>query len=190
MQLLHIDSAITGDQSTSRQLTADIVRAWQAQHPDTQVQYLDLAQDTPAHYTADALALRFGQTEGLSAAQQRENAVTERLLQQFLAADVLVIGAPMYNFTIPTQLKSWIDRLAQPGRTFRYTATGPKAWPRARRCSWPRRAAACTQPARPGAPWSIRKASCRRSSAFLASPMSASCVPKASAWATRPGCRP
>lgn len=126
MQLLHIDSAITGDQSTSRQLTADIVRAWQAQHPDTQVQYLDLAQDTPAHYTADALALRFGQTEGLSAAQQRENAVTERLLQQFLAADVLVIGAPMYNFTIPTQLKSWIDRLAQPGRTFRYTATGPE----------------------------------------------------------------
>lgn len=126
MQLLHIDSAITGAQSVSRQLTADIVRAWLAQHPGTRVQYLDLVADAPAHYTADALALRLGQTENLSAAQQRENAVTEALLQQFLAADVLVIGAPMYNFTIPTQLKSWLDRLAQPGRTFRYTASGPE----------------------------------------------------------------
>ena len=55
-----------------------------------------------------------------------ENAVSERLVQQFLAADVVVIGAPFYNFSIPTQLKAWIDRLAQPGRTFRYTANGPE----------------------------------------------------------------
>ena len=126
MQLLHIDSAITGAQSVSRQLTADIVRAWVQRHPGTQVQHLDLAQNAPAHYTMDALALRTGQTEHLTPAQQRENALTEQLLAQFMSADVLVIGAPMYNFTIPTQLKGWIDRLAQPGRTFRYTATGPQ----------------------------------------------------------------
>ena len=126
MQLLHIDSAITGAQSVSRQLSAQIVEAWKASHPGTQVQYLDLVQDAPAHFTMDAMAPRTGQTEGLSEAQQRENAVSERLVSQFLAADVVVIGAPFYNFSIPSQLKAWIDRVAQPGRTFRYTANGPE----------------------------------------------------------------
>ena len=56
----------------------------------------------------------------------RENAVSEQLVSQFLAADVVVIGAPFYNFSIPTQLKAWIDRIAQPGRTFQYTANGPE----------------------------------------------------------------
>lgn len=126
MQLLHIDSAITGEQSVSRQLTAQIVEAWKASHPATQVSYLDLVADAPAHFTMDAMAPRTGQTDGLSEAQQRENAVSERLVSQFLAADVVVIGAPFYNFAIPTQLKAWIDRIAQPGRTFQYTANGPE----------------------------------------------------------------
>lgn len=124
MQLLHIDSAITGAQSVSRQLSRQVVDSWVAAHPGTQVTHLDLVTHAPAHLTQDALALRMGQTENLSEAQKRENAVTEGLLQQFLAADVIVIGAPLYNFSIPTQLKAWIDRLAQPGRTFRYTASG------------------------------------------------------------------
>lgn len=126
MQLLHIDSAITGAQSVSRQLTAQIVAAWQAQHPGTQISYLDLVANAPAHFTSDAMTPRTGQTDGLSAAQQRENAVSEQLVSQFLAADVVVIGAPFYNFSIPSQLKAWIDRIAQPGRTFRYTASGPE----------------------------------------------------------------
>lgn len=126
MQLLHIDSAITGANSVSRQLTAQIVAAWQAQHPGTKVGYLDLVANAPAHFTSDAMAPRTGQTEDLSAAQQRENAVSEQLVSQFLAADVVVIGAPFYNFSIPSQLKAWIDRIAQPGRTFRYTANGPE----------------------------------------------------------------
>ena len=58
--------------------------------------------------------------------QQRENAVSEALVSQFLAADVIVVGAPLYNFTIPSQLKSWIDRIAQAGRTFTYTDKGSK----------------------------------------------------------------
>ena len=126
MQLLHIDSAITGDQSVSRQLTAQIVEAWKASHPATQVSYLDLVMEAPAHFTMDAMAPRTGQTDGLSDAQKRENAVSEQLVSQFLAADVVVIGAPFYNFSIPTQLKAWIDRIAQPGRTFHYTANGPE----------------------------------------------------------------
>ena len=126
MQLLHIDSAITGAQSVSRQLSRQVVDSWVAALPGTQVTHLDLVTHAPAHLTQDALALRMGQTDNLSEAQKRENAVTEGLLQQFLAADVIVIGAPLYNFSIPTQLKAWIDRLAQPGRTFRYTASGPE----------------------------------------------------------------
>lgn len=126
MQLLHIDSAITGDASVSRQLTARTVAAWVAAHPGTAVQHLDLVADAPNHFTMDSMAPRTGQTEGLSETQQRENAVSERLVSQFLAADVVVVGAPFYNFGIPTQLKAWIDRIAQPGRTFRYTANGPE----------------------------------------------------------------
>lgn len=126
MRLLHIDSAITGPQSVSRQLSAQVVDAWKASHAGTQVDYLDLAVDAPSHFTMAAMAPRTGQTEGLSDAQVRENAVSEKLVSQFLAADVVVIGAPFYNFSIPTQLKAWIDRIAQPGRTFRYTASGPE----------------------------------------------------------------
>ena len=126
MQLLHIDSSITGDASVSRQLTAQVVEAWKASHPGTQVTYLDLAVNAPNHFTMDAMAPRTGQTDGLTEAQKRENAVSEQLVSQFLAADVVVIGAPFYNFGIPTQLKAWIDRIAQPGRTFKYGANGPE----------------------------------------------------------------
>jgi FMN-dependent NADH-azoreductase len=125
MQLLHIDSAITGEQSVSRQLTARIVAAWQASHPGTTVQYLDLAAQAPAHLSADALGFRTGQAASTEA-QRQENALSEALVSQFLAADVIVVGAPLYNFSIPSQLKAWIDRIAQAGRTFRYTANGPE----------------------------------------------------------------
>lgn len=126
MKLLHVDSSVLGDASVSRQLTAATVAAWRQADPGLVVDYLDLAREAPAHVGPDALALKFGLADAsLSAAQRRENAVTEQLLQQFLAADIVVIGAPMYNFGVPTQLKAWIDRLAQPGRTFRYTENGP-----------------------------------------------------------------
>ena len=124
MQLLHIDSAITGDQSVSRQLTASTVAAWVASHPGTQVQYLDLAKDAPSHLSAESLGFRTGQAAATEV-ERRENALSEALVSQFLAADVVVIGAPFYNFTIPTQFKAWIDRLAQVGRTFKYTEKGP-----------------------------------------------------------------
>ena len=124
MQLLHIDSAITGEQSVSRELTKRIVAAWTASHPNTMVQYLDVAAQAPAHFTADAMGFRTGQ-EAATDVQRAENAVSEALVSQFLAADVIVIGAPLYNFTIPSQLKAWIDRVAQIGRTFKYTDKGP-----------------------------------------------------------------
>ncbi|NGM87695.1 FMN-dependent NADH-azoreductase [Parapusillimonas sp. SGNA-6] len=125
MKLLHIDSSITGADSVSRALTRNAVAEWTKDHPDTQVDYLDLAADAPSHLSVDSLGFRLPPTsEALSEVQQRENALSEALVSQFLAADVIVIGAPLYNFSIPTQLKAWIDRIAQAGRTFKYTEAG------------------------------------------------------------------
>lgn len=127
MKLLHIDSSITGAESVSRQLTRDIVNTWAASHPNTAVEYLDLVENTPSHLSAESLGFRMPpNAENLTEAQRRENTLSEALVTQFLAADVIVVGAPLYNFSIPSQLKSWIDRVAQAGRTFTYTATGPK----------------------------------------------------------------
>jgi FMN-dependent NADH-azoreductase len=126
MKLLHIDSSILSTNSVSRQLTKDTVAQWVSNHPDTTVDYLDLAVDTPSHLSADSLGFRAPAGAEQSDVQKRENAISEALVTQFLAADVIVVGAPLYNFSIPSQLKSWIDRIAQVGRTFAYTETGPK----------------------------------------------------------------
>ncbi|MDR0779446.1 MAG: NAD(P)H-dependent oxidoreductase [Pseudomonadales bacterium] len=125
MKLLHVDSSILNANSVSRQLSAEVVAEWRRNHPGTEVQYLDLAQETPNHFSADAMGVKTGE-QAISDAQRRENEVSERLVNQFLAADVVVMGAPLYNFSIPSQLKAWIDRLAQPGRTFKYTEKGPE----------------------------------------------------------------
>lgn len=125
MKLLHVDSSINGAASVSRQLSSMAVEQWIQNHPDTEVEYLDLAVNTPPHFTADSLGIR-RPNDNPSEAEQRENALAEALVSQFLAADVIVVGAPLYNFSIPSQLKAWIDRLAQAGRTFRYTANGPE----------------------------------------------------------------
>lgn len=126
MKLLHIDSSILGAYSASRELTAEIVAQWVQKHPGTTVEHLDLAVNAPSHFGADAIAIKGVAQPEPTAAQRAENALSEQLVTQFLAADVVVIGAPFYNFSIPTQLKAWIDRLAQPGRTFRYTEKGPE----------------------------------------------------------------
>jgi len=125
MKLLHIDSSILAANSTSRLLSAETVAAWRAAHPDTTVEYLDLAVDAPAHFSADSLGIKTGVQAQPTEAQKRENELSEKLVSQFLAADVVVIGTPFYNFSIPTQLKAWIDRLGQVGRTFKYTDKGP-----------------------------------------------------------------
>jgi FMN-dependent NADH-azoreductase len=126
MKLLHIDSSILGTASVSRQLTQRIAAQWRATHPGTVVDYLDLATSAPNHLSAESLGFRLpAGTEGITQAQRRENAVSEALVSQFLAADVIVVGAPLYNFSIPSQLKAWIDRIAQAGRTFKYTDKGP-----------------------------------------------------------------
>jgi len=126
MKLLHVDSSINGDNSISRRLTQQVVEQWLASHPGTEVERLDLAVDTPPHFSSDSMGIRRPAQGQISEAEQRENALAESLVSQFLASDVIVVGAPLYNFSYPSQLKAWIDRLAQAGRTFRYTENGPE----------------------------------------------------------------
>lgn len=124
MKLLHLDSSILGDASASRQLGSAVVQAWQACEPGIQVTYRDLASDALSHLSAASLVAAGTPAELRDVAQRHETELAERTLEEFLAADAIVIGAPMYNFTIPSQLKSWIDRIAVAGRTFRYTENG------------------------------------------------------------------
>ncbi|MEI2718887.1 MAG: NAD(P)H-dependent oxidoreductase [Gemmatimonadales bacterium] len=127
MKLLHIDSSILGGQfGLAPAHRSALPRSGAPPTPAPQVDYLDLAADAPSHLSADSLGFRAPAGTGASATlQRRENAVSERLVSQFLAADVVVVGAPLYNFSIPSQLKAWIDRMAQVGRTFKYTDKGP-----------------------------------------------------------------
>jgi FMN-dependent NADH-azoreductase len=116
MKVLHIDSSILGDNSASRVLSREIVSSLAAEHPDAQVQYLDLAATALPHLSGRSLAQL----------DHEESAQSAQALSDFLAADVIVIGAPMYNFTIPSQLKAWIDRVVVKGKTFQYTQAGPE----------------------------------------------------------------
>lgn len=123
MQLLHVDTSILDDQSASRQLSRAIVQRLRDSRAGTTVTTYDLVADPVGHLTAAEFFAFQGVVPDAHDAQQ---AVTRNaaILEDFLSADVIVIGAPMYNFALPSQLRAWLDRLAVPGRTFRYTANG------------------------------------------------------------------
>ena len=116
MNILHIDSSILGQNSASRQLSRELVSRLTKDNPGAEVKYLDLAADALPHLTGGSLAQ----------ADPGEAARDAQAMSDFLAADVIVIGAPMYNFGIPSQLKAWIDRIVVKEKTFRYTQAGPE----------------------------------------------------------------
>lgn len=123
MTLLHIDSSILNDQSISRQLSAAIVKRLSSAISVNEVVHTDLVADPVGHLSAaEFLALQG--IEPQDDAAKQAVARNARLVEDFLAADTVVIGAPMYNFALPTQLRAWLDRLAVPGKTFRYTENG------------------------------------------------------------------
>src|SRR6202453_951013 len=123
MKLLHIDSSVLGAGSASRALSADIVARQVKLHPDIDVLYRDLATDAALHLSPAHLAAWQGQTV-TDAQLGADLAKGGAYLEELLASDIIVIGAPMYNFSIPSQLKAWIDRVVVAGKTFRYGANG------------------------------------------------------------------
>lgn len=125
MKLLHLDSSVLGPNSASRALTADIVARQVSLHPETEVTYRDLAADAALHLSPAHLAAFQGQT--VSDAQLGADLTKGgAYLDELFDADIIVIGAPMYNFSIPSQLKAWIDRVVVAGKTFSYGANGPE----------------------------------------------------------------
>ena len=125
MKLLHIDTSILGANSASRQVSAKVVERLKAVTPNLSVTYRDLAAEPLSHLSGTHLAAAQGAVPE-SPELQKDIAAGQAVLDAFLAADIVVIGAPMYNFTMPSQLKAWIDRILIAGKTFRYTAAGPE----------------------------------------------------------------
>jgi FMN-dependent NADH-azoreductase len=124
-KLLHIDSSVLGPHSVSRQLSAAIVDRLRRAAPELEVRYRDLTATPLTHLSGAHLAAAQGATAP-SADLAQELATGQAALDEFLAADTVVLGAPMYNFTIPSQLKAWIDRIVVAGKTFKYGAQGPE----------------------------------------------------------------
>jgi FMN-dependent NADH-azoreductase len=122
--ILAIRSSLSSENSISNQLVDQTVAALQQSEPNGQVVLRDLAASSIPHLDADALAGIRG--EPASEAQAAARALSEELVSELKAADVLVIGAPMYNFGIPTSLKAWFDYVLHPGITFQYSSAGPK----------------------------------------------------------------
>ncbi len=125
MKLLHLDSSVLGNASVSRQLSSEIVARQRTLHPGIEVVSRDLAADPVLHLSGAHLAA----FQGVSSEDEIMNADLAKgnaYMDELIAADILVIGAPMYNFSIPTPLKAWIDRIAVAGKTFQYTEKGPQ----------------------------------------------------------------
>ena len=114
MTILHLDASINGENSASRALSRSIVDQLKTALWGEQIVYRDLAANPLPHLTLDVFA-------------------DTSVLDEFLAADTIVIGAPMYNFTLPTQLKAWIDRIVIAGKTFQYAENGPEGLAKGKR---------------------------------------------------------
>ena len=116
MKLLHLDSSILGENSVSRVLSASVARRFLETDPAIEILYRDLAAEPLTHVNLGSMPADSSEAAVASAA----------ILDEFLAADIVVIGAPMYNFTIPSQLKAWLDRILIAGKTFSYGPNGPQ----------------------------------------------------------------
>ena len=120
MNLLHIDSSIRGEQSVSRILSKAVVERPKGLEPSMEIIYRDLVTSPLPHLIGKHLARVPDVIDDVT--------LGERALEEFINADVIVIGVPLYNLSVSSQLKAWIDQIVVPGRTFRYTSMVPKAW--------------------------------------------------------------
>ncbi|MFI4906392.1 MAG: FMN-dependent NADH-azoreductase [Steroidobacteraceae bacterium] len=123
--LLQINASIHADHGQSSQLATQFVRAFSRARPDLRVVLRDLASDTVPHLSAERFAAFLSKPQERSAAQSDVVAYSDALIAELKQADVIVLGLPMYNFGVPSQLKAYFDHIARAGETFRYTANGP-----------------------------------------------------------------
>ena len=125
-QLLQINTSLFAGQGQSSQLTERFVAEWRAHHPGSRVTVRDLARDAVPHLDAGRFSAFTTAPEARSAEQQAVIAYSDALINELKAADVIVLGLPLYNFGVPSQLKAYFDHVARNGVSFRYTAQGPE----------------------------------------------------------------
>lgn len=125
MKLLQIDSSARRTSSVSRQLTAKFAEEWRKSHPDGEVIQRDLSA-TALPLITDDWGATYLEDSQLTLAQRSYLSTSDQLIQELAAADTVVIGAPMYNFTIPSSLKAWIDQVVRLGKTVGYGPNGPQ----------------------------------------------------------------
>lgn len=124
--VLHIDSSIRGNDSDSRSLSRQFINQWRVARPADRIQERDIVTNALPHIDAILLSGLLTNEADRNDAMIEALSRVETLVNEFLEADVIVVGAPMYNFGIPSTLKAWIDHIAQAGRTFKYTENGPE----------------------------------------------------------------
>jgi FMN-dependent NADH-azoreductase len=125
MKILHLDSSVLGENSASKALTAKVAAAWKHANPSAVIRHRDLGVEAPQHLSPSYFAIGATPEADRTADQASELKLSDSLIEEFIAADALIIGAPLYNFTIPSGLKAWIDRVVVAGKTFKYSAEGP-----------------------------------------------------------------
>ena len=123
--VLRLDSSIRRDLSVSRQLTGEFIAAWKNLSPDDKIVERDLSVNPAPHVSEAMMGAVVTPPSLRSEAQARDAALADELIEELFAADVLVIGAPMYNLSVSSSLKAWIDHIARAGVTFKYTEKGP-----------------------------------------------------------------
>ncbi|MBV1788208.1 NAD(P)H-dependent oxidoreductase [Marinobacterium sp. D7] len=124
-KLLYVKSSIFGDQGQSSQLAQTLIDDWKAQNPGGEVVVRDLSADAIPHLDGERFGAFLAPAEERSQTQQAVVELSDTLIEEIRQADMLVVGVPMYNFGVPSQMKAWFDHLARAGVTFKYTDTGP-----------------------------------------------------------------
>lgn len=124
-KILHINSSVRNNGSISRKVTEEFLNKWKAKEADVVITERDLAAHPLPHLTEQTLGAFFTPDENRSAEQKQIVALSESLVKELFDADVIVIGAPMYNFSITSGLKAWVDHVARAGVTFKYGENGP-----------------------------------------------------------------
>ncbi len=124
--ILQINTSLFGDEGRSSQLADTFVARYRDNEPDTRVIRRDLSASPIEHLTSERFRAGLTDADERTGSQAREAATADTLIDELLAADVIVIGAPVYNFQVPSTLKAWFDHVARAGTTFRYTPNGPE----------------------------------------------------------------
>ena len=124
-KLLHLNSSVRNTGSISRQLTAEFLTKWMLANPNDTIVERDLSANPVPHLTEQMMGAFFTPEAQRSPDQAETVKLSDALINELMDADVIVIGAPMYNFSISSTLKAWIDHVARAGRTFKYTENGP-----------------------------------------------------------------